>query len=298
MKRDYVWTEKYRPQTLSEYVCTPEMRERIQGWIKEANPPNLLLAGPAGTGKTTLARLLAKAHKSQTLELNASDERGIDVLRDKVKRFAMMQTTDQGKTIILDEFDHVTLDFQTASRGVIENYSKGTLFILTCNFLNRIIDPIQSRCKVVKIAEMPKKEMARRAATILLKEKVKFKTEDLKEVVQMFYPDMRKVLNTLQSYSRNGELKIDYQDIVDQDFKLKIWENIQKKALNEIRQIISNEPVDFVELYRFLFQRYYEEPEKHRRHILNIAEYLWRDGLVPDKEINFMACVVGLIELS
>jgi len=278
---------------LSDFVCSPKLRGIIEGWIKEGSCPNLILAGPPGTGKTTLARILIKELNSESLELNASDERGIDVLRDKVKRFAMMQTHQKLKIVLLDEYDYVTQEFMVASRGVIEQFSKGSRFILTCNYLNKIIDAIQSRCKVVKISEMNKKDMAFRAFNILQTEKVEFNVEDLKKVINLFYPDMRKIINTLQFYSKNNILNIDFGEIIDHDFKLKIFECLNNNDLKGIRQIIVNEPVDFIDLFRFLYKELSDVP----RAILIIADYLYKDSFVVDKEINFMACCVELLEI-
>lgn len=290
MNKDLVWVEKYRPKTIDEYICDSKLKDIIKEWIRNKTFPNLLLAGPPGTGKTSLARLLIKEIGAISLELNASDERTLDVLRGKIKRFAFSQSLGKPKVILLDEYDYVTIDFQVVSRGIIEKFSKGNKFILTCNYLNRIIDAIQSRCKVIKITEMPKKKMAIKCIKILQNESVKFEVEELKKLINMFYPDMRKIINTLQLYSISGKLQIDFRKISSQDYKLKIYDLIFKKELKTIRQVVANEPVDFIDMYKFLFQKF-ENP----RLLLIIADYLYKDSLVVDKEINFIACTIELM---
>lgn len=294
MKRNvWIWAEKYRPERIDDFVCGPDLKSRVEEWIKDGQCPNLLLAGSAGTGKTTLARIIGRSLEAEVMELNASDERTLEVLRDKVKRFAMTYS-ERLKVIILDEFDHTYHEFQTAARGVIENLSRNTRFLLTANYLNKIIDPIQSRCKVIRIREMPKVEMAKRIGKILHEEGVKFQAGDVKEIVTSLYPDMRKILNTLQYLSKSGELVMDKDHLVESDKRLKIWELIAKKDIREIRQVVANEPVEILEVYKYLFNMFLDGGEY--KFALHVAEHMYRDGFVVDKEINFMACVVGIIK--
>lgn len=292
MSKNWIWVEKYRPENLEDFACDQKLKVIVSNWIKEGQCPNITFSGPAGTGKTTLARIIAKGLNSQVLELNASDERGIEVIRDKVKRFAMMQTHGRLKIIFLDEADNMTPDAQWTARGVIERVSKNTRFILTANYLNRIIPEIQSRCKIVKIVKLPKKEIGKRCLQVLTKENISFDVHDVKKVIELHYPDMREILNTLQLYSIDGKLQLDITKVIDSNYKLKILNAIKKKKFKEVRQIIQNEHIDYVDMYHYLFNSF----DDNRRLMLIIADHLATHIHNPDPEINFCAMIIEIME--
>lgn len=299
MSRDFIWVEKYRPKKLAEFVGNPDLKETFRKWIEMGECQHCILAGPSGTGKTTGARILVREIRAECLELNASDERGIDVIRDKVKRYASIQTHGRLKIILLDEADYLTPDSQTALRGIIEKYTRGTRFILTCNYLNKLLDPIQSRCKVIKLTRLPKNEIIKRLARILEWERYEWnnpKTKrDLIKLVNLYYPDMRRMISTLQYSShdvdRNKEKRfsINFDYVINKDYRLKIIDLVKKGNWREIRQILANEAIDETEIFRFLFDGF-DNP----RVMLSVAEYMWRDAFVPDKEVNLMACILEI----
>ena len=196
--------EKYRPTTLKNFVGNENLKSQIQHFLDQNDIVNMLFYGPAGSGKTTLAKLIIQNLDCDHILINASDERGIETIRDKVSSFAMSATFKPLKIVILDEADFLTIQAQASLRNVIERFSRNTRFILTCNFVERIIDPLQSRCQVLKIIPPSKKETAKHLAWILNEESIEFEIEDVATLVNQYYPDLRKCLNTIQLSSQNG----------------------------------------------------------------------------------------------
>ena len=263
---------------------------------------NLIFYGPAGTGKTTLAKLIVKNLDCDYLYINASDERGIETIRDKVSGFASTMSFKSIKVVILDEADFLTIQAQASLRNVIETFSRNTRFILTCNFVERIIDPLQSRCQVLKIVPPTKKDVAKHAAWILSQEQIKFELEDVATIVNQFYPDLRKILNTIQLYTHNNTLTVDKSILVSSNYMTQILKILcgKKPDWKEIRQIIANANVqDFEELYRYLFdnaEHYASGNEGMVAYYIN--EYSFQSTFRIDKEINCMALISKLIELA
>ena len=266
------------------------------------NPVMELFYGTAGTGKTTLAKLLVKNIECDFLYINASDERGIETIRDKVSGFASTMSFKSIKVVILDEADFLTIQAQASLRNVIETFSRNTRFILTCNFVERIIDPLQSRCQVLKIVPPTKKDVAKHAAWILDQEKISFELEDVATIVNQFYPDLRKILNTIQLSTHNNTLTVDKSILVSSNYMTQILKLLcgKKPDWKEIRQIIANANVqDFEELYRFLFdnaEHYASGNEGMAAYYIN--EYSFQSTFRIDKEINCMALISKLIELA
>jgi len=236
------------------------------------------------------------------LYINASDERGIDTIRDKVSSFAGSASFAPLKVIILDEADFLTIQGQAALRNVIETYSRTTRFILTCNFVERIIDPLQSRCQVLKIVPPSKQDIAYHLVNIFKQEKVDCAADDLKIVVNQFYPDLRKMLNTLQLSIQDDEVVLDKSILVSSNYMAQVLKELKNAKPNwrEIRQIIANANVsDFEELYRYLYDNASIYANGMEGMVaIYINEYSYQSNFRIDKEINAMALIQKLIELK
>jgi len=289
-----LWTEKYRSQTLDQYIGNSELKTTIGSWILKNDIPHLLLYGKAGTGKTTLAKLITQNIDCDMMYINASDENGIDTIRDKVKSFASTSTFRPLKVVILDESDYLTINAQASLRNIIETFSAKTRFILTCNYVERIIEPLQSRCQAFKIETLSKPDIARHIAYILNTEEVKFNPKDLAEIINNYYPDIRKIINVTQQHNIDGELMINKIDTkFDISEVIKLISN--KDGFKLIRQyLVDNNISDFEPMYRAL----YDSLGKDNGLItMTLAEYQFKHATVVDKEINFMACIASIINI-
>jgi replication factor C small subunit len=266
-KEHSLWVEKYRSTDLNTYVGNENIKKTIQQYLDQNDIQNFIFSGPAGTGKTTLAKLIVNNLDCDYIYINASDERGIDTIRDKVSGFASTASFKGIKVVILDEADFITIQGQAALRNVIETYSRTTRFILTCNFVERIIDPLQSRCQVLKIVPPSKSDIAKHIAGIIEQENVEYEIDDIKLLVNQFYPDLRKMLNTAQLSTQGGKLLIDKSIIVSSNYTSQVLKELTKSkpSWNEIRQIIANANIqDFEELYRFLYDNASVLPQETR----------------------------------
>jgi len=299
-----LWVEKYRPVTLDNYVGNELTKAKVQTFIDNQDIPHLLLAGRAGTGKTTLAKMLVKNIDCDYLFINASDENSIDTIRNKIKGFVTTMGFKSLKVVILDEADYITPNGQAALRNLMETFSKTSRFILTCNFQERIIDPILSRCQSFSLVPPSQKDVAIHLANILRDESVSFSPEDIKQLIVTYYPDIRKIINTAQLFSKNGELTIDTQQLVGSDVKLKILELLLQKLnpnerFKEIRELLhTNSITDYSDIFTYLYENIEEFPEdKQPMIILELAEAQHKDAFVVDKEINFAALIYKIIKL-
>jgi len=297
----YLWVEKYRPTTLENYVGNQQLKDTVKSFIDKGDVPHLLFYGTAGTGKTTLAKAITHNVECDVLYVNASDENSVDNVRNKIKGFASSAGFKDLKIIILDEADFLSQEAQAALRNMMETYSLTTRFILTCNYVEKIIPALVSRCQTYKIEPLSKKEVAIHINNILTKEQVKCVPGDLAYIVNSYYPDIRKILNYTQQSVLNDEVKINQMDTVGKDVKVKIMELMRTKpstTFNDIRQLVADEGLrQFDELYQLLFERVDEYAAgKQTLAILTIAEYLHQSSLVVNKEITFMACVARLLK--
>ena len=303
MKENSLFVEKYRSKTLDEYVGNEQLKQIVHQYLKNNDLQNLLLYGTPGTGKTTLAKLIVNNFDCDYLYINASDERGIDTIRDKVQGFASSASFKPIKIIILDEADFLTIQAQASLRNIIETYSRTTRFILTCNYLERIIDPLQSRCQVLKITPPSKKEVAQHISTILEQENVNYELEDLALVVNKHYPDIRKILNTCQVNNVEGTLKIDKTVLTGgyKDGLLKELKSPTKPSFKNIRQILADSNLDdFEEIYRFLYDNldeYGNNDLSKAMIVIEIESYMYHANFRIDKEINVMALLASILKI-
>ena len=300
-KNHSLLVEKYRPINLDNYVGNDHIKKSIKQYLGQNDIQNLIFYGPAGTGKTTLAKLIVKNLDCEHLYINASDERGIETIRDKVSGFASTASFKSLKVVILDEADFLTIQAQASLRNVIETFSRTTRFILTCNYVERIIDPLQSRCQTLKIVPPSKVDVVRHLQKITEKENIKYQTvNDLAIIVNQFYPDLRKCLNTIQLSTQDNELKIDKSILVSSNYMSEVVSELSgKKSWKGIRQIIADANVqDFEELYRYLYDNADKfAPGKEGMVAYYVNEYSYQSNFRIDKEINCMALINQLITL-
>ena len=299
--KNTLWVEKYRPSTLDSYIGNQHLRSKVKVYIESGDLPHLLLYGRAGTGKTTLAKLLVNNIDCDYLYINASDENSVDVVREKVKNFASTLGFADMKVIILDECDYITPNAQAALRNLMETFSKSCRFILTCNYVERIIDPIQSRCQSFQIIPPDRKEVAVHLNNILTKESVTSDIEDIVTIVNSGFPDLRRVINAAQRQVVDGKLVIDEGMSIQNDYKLQVLEILKtqdkKNSFKNIRQLLADSKVtDFSDLFRLLFDTVDDWGRGHVAEcILVLAQYQQSDAVVVDKEINIMAMFIELI---
>ena len=294
-----LWVERYRPQDLSTYVGNEHLKSKVERFLNDGNIPHLLLYGRAGGGKTTLAKIIVNNTECDYLYINASDERNIDLVRDKLKTFASSVGFKPMKVVILDEADYLNVNSaQPALRNLMETFSAHCRFILTCNYVEKIIDPIQSRCQTYKIVPPSKKEVAVHAKTILEKENISFDLDDLALVVTAGYPDLRKVINELQRMSIDGKLSIDKGGMLNNEFKLQFLDAVRKgESIGVIRKMVADSNfTDYTELFRLLYDEVDNYGgDKIPEVIKEISKGSYQDVLVVDKEINFIATVSEIL---
>jgi len=296
-----LWVEKYRPTKLDNYIGNDHLKSKVSVYLESGDIPHLLLFGRAGTGKTTLAKLLVNNIDCDYLYINASDENSVDVVREKVKNFASTLGFKDMKVIILDECDYITPNAQAALRNLMETFSKNCRFILTCNYVERIIDPIQSRCQSFQIIPPDRKQVAQHLTNILSNENVDYELTDVATIVNSGYPDIRRVINGSQRQVVNGKLVIDENTITQNDYKTKVLEILttqdKKSSFQNIRQLLADSKVsDFSDLFRLMFDTVDDWGKGHIAEcILILSKYQQSDAVVVDKEINIMAMFVEII---
>jgi len=302
MKEHGLLVEKFRPTTLENYVGNEHIKKTISQYLGQNDIQNLIFSGPAGTGKTTLAKIIVKNLDCDYLYINSSDERGIETIRDKVSGFASSASFKPLKVVILDEADFLTIQAQASLRNVIETFSRNTRFILTCNYVERIIDPLQSRCQTLKVIPPSKSDVAKHIAWIMGEENISFEIEDLKTIVNQFYPDLRKCLNTIQLSTLDNSLIIDKTVLVSSNYMASILKELSnaKPSWKTIRQIIANSnTTDFEELYRYLYDNAHVYASGNEGMVaIYINEYSYHANFRLDKEINCLALIAKLIELK
>jgi replication factor C small subunit len=301
MKQHSLWIEKYRSETLEQYIGNDAIKARIADCIASNDIPHLIFAGSAGTGKTTLAKLIVRNIQCDYLYLNASDENGIDTIRDRVKGFASTASFQPIKIVILDEADFLTQPAQAALRNLIEEYSAYTRFILTCNYVERLIEPLQSRCELHMLKPPTKGTVAKHVCTNILEvEGVAYDIQDVVTIVNLFYPDVRSIIKTLQQNVRDSKLTI---TTIDDNWCKPLVEILKKRDKNawyQVRQLVADSQVDdFQTAYRYMFDNLSEFSYGNDAQLSVILDdFIWRAGVVPDKEINAMACIAKILETT
>jgi len=295
-----LWVEKYRPQVLEDYVGNEIIKNKIADYLNQGSIQNLLFHGVAGTGKTTLAKLITKNLNCSVLYINASDERGIDTIRDKIIPFAFTKGFKAVKIVILDEADYLTPQAQATLRNTIESCSKTTRFILTCNYLERIISPLQSRCQTFEITPPSKTEVIEHISNITAEEKLfDVEIEDVQKVVNTHYPDIRKIINTIQGSIVDGYVKIDDNSLKNTQLGNQIVDALEKKLkLSVIRQILADSGArEFDGLFKVLYDNVSKYTNREGEAILIIAKYQYEYTFVLEKEICIAAMLNKLLDI-
>jgi DNA polymerase III delta prime subunit len=303
---DFLWVEKYRPKTIEECVLPTALKETLLEFVSKGDLPNLILSGGPGVGKTTAAKAMLDELGLTYMFINGSEESGIDVLRTKIKNFASTVSLHGGrKYLILDEADYLNpQSTQPALRGFIEEFHKNCGFILTCNYKNRLIPPLHSRCSVVDftVPKSEKKELAeqffRRVMNVLVVEDIKFEPKAVAEVINKFFPDWRRVLNELQRYSVSG--RIDAGILVDiSEINIKeLMQSMKQKEFTNVRKwIVNNIDNDPTRLFRRLYDNLYDymDGSSIPHVVVILGEYQYKAAFVADQEINMLACLTEIM---
>ena len=306
MNRHFLWVEKYRPQTISDTILPESLKQTFQQFVNDGVVPNLLLSGRAGVGKTTVARAMLEQLGCDYIVINGSMNGNIDTLRNEIKSFASSVSLQGGrKYVILDEADYLNPNStQPALRNFMEEFSQNCGFILTCNFKNRIIEPLHSRCSVVefKIESKDKPEMAKqflhRAVDILNKENVPHEKKVLAELIIKYIPDWRRVLNELQRYSATGKIDTGILTNFHDDNIRNLVKMLKEKNFTEMRKWVGlNTDLDTATFFRKLYDTAAEfvTPNTVPILVLKISEYQYKAAFVADQEINLAACLTELM---
>lgn len=303
-----LWVEKYRPKTVDGYVFRDDsQRKQVQEWIKQGSIPHLLLSGSPGIGKTTLAKLLLnelEIPEYDVLEINASRERGIGEVRERITNFIQMMPFGPFKVVLLDEADMLTPEAQAAMRGVMEEYSNTSRFILTCNHPNQIIPAIHSRCQQFHFEKIDQTEFTARAATILVEENIEFDLDTLDTYVKVTYPDLRKCINLVQQNCRDGALvSPNTNDTGMQDWKIKMVELFKAGKIVDARKLIcaSARPEELESVFRWMYDNlnvFSKDEEVQDQAVLIIKQGLVDHTLIADPEINLSATLIKLARLA
>ena len=306
MRDDFLWVEKYRPRTVDDTILSPEMKETFKEFIKQGNIPNLLLTGGAGMGKTTVARAMLEELGCDYIIINGSMNGNIDTLRNDIRNFASTVSFDGGrKYVILDEADYLNpQSTQPALRNFMEEFSNNCGFILTCNFANRIISPLHSRCSVIEFKipnnEKPKlaAQLMKRIHGILSQENIEYEEKVVAQVIMKHFPDFRRVLNELQRYSVSGKIDTGILvNLVDVSIKSLI-QHMKERNFKEVRKwVVENIDNDPVMMYRKLYDSAtdYMKPESVPSLVLIVAEYSYKSAFVADQEVNLVACLTEIM---
>jgi replication factor C small subunit len=306
MSNEFLWVEKYRPKTVSECILPDRLKTVFQKYVDAGEIPNLMLTGSAGVGKTTVALAMCEEIGLNYMFINGSEERGIDILRTKIRNYAStMSLTGGRKVIIIDEADYLTPDAQAAFRGAIEEYSSNCTFIFTCNFKSRLIDALHSRCSVIDFAlkSDEKQKMASQLFTriinILTQENIEFDKQALAKIVEKHFPDYRRTLNELQRYSTNGSIDAGVlAQVADIRKVSELIKSLKDKNFGEIRKwVVNNSDIDVMKVYRKIYDGLHEylRPDSIPLAVVIISKYQYQSAFVADQEINLVACLTELM---
>lgn len=298
------WSEKYRPKTIDEYIGNTEVIDKIKKFIKDNNVKNILLYGTAGTGKTSLAHIITKAIDADVLFINGSDENGIDIIRDRVKTFASTSSFKAMKVVIFDEACRLTPQAQDALKSLMEAYIKQTRFIFTVNHIERIIEPLQSRCELFHIKPLSEKKVGEMLIRILKEEKIEFDSGDVVKIVKLNFPDIRQCINHMENQCRDDKLILDkklktnnYLTIISDILFDKNIKGIAKIDL--LREKIADANIkDFTTLYQHLYRNSNKFPQDNQiEALIIIGDWQYKSAFVVDKEIPFVSMLCELAKL-
>jgi DNA polymerase III delta prime subunit len=303
---EYLWSQRYRPATIADCILPDSIKSVLQGFVEQQNVPNILLAGGAGTGKTTAAYALCNEIGADVLFINASNENGIDIIRDKLTKFASSVSLDGNlKVVILDEAERGTGAFQDALKSFMETFSKNTRFILTTNNKNKLIDPIISRCTTIDFKiekkEQPKlaSQLFKRLKTILDENSIEFEPKVLQSLIIKYYPDNRKVINELQRYSATGScIDVGILSSLSNDSVSELSGFLKAKDFTSIRKWVANNDNDEPSaLFRALYERLVIElkPSSIPEAVLILSKYSYQSSFVVDHQLNNCACFVEIM---
>lgn len=306
MADEYLWVEKYRPKNVSDCILPDRIKKVFQSYVDVANIPNLMLTGSAGVGKTTVAMAMCEEIGLNYMFINSSEERGIDMLRTKIRGYAStISLTGGRKVIILDEADYLTPDAQAALRGAVEEYSENCSFIFTCNFKSRLLDALHSRCSVIdfslKADEKPRMaaQLFARLSNILTKENVEYDKQVLIKIVEKFFPDYRRTLNELQRYSSGGSIDAGTLAQISDVRKIADLVGYLKEGnFAEMRKwVVTNSDIEPSRIYRKVYDSLYEyfKPASIPQAVVILARYQYQSAFVADQEINLVACLTEIM---
>lgn len=300
-----LWTEKFRPQNIEECILPERLKKPFQEYVNQKNIPNLLLAGGPGVGKTTVAKAMCKEIGCDYMVINGSDESGIDIFRTKIKNYASSMSLSGGrKVIIIDEADYLNPNStQPALRNAIEEFAGNCSFIFTCNYKNRIIDPLHSRCAVIEfnLKNGEKASMAssffKRIQSILHNEKVEFDDSVIAELVKKHFPDFRRVINELQRYSQFGKIDTGILAQISEVSLNEVTKFVKDKDFGAIRKWVGSNDIDSTTLFRKIYDSMYDALKPHSipQAVLILADYQYKAAFVADQEINTVACLTELM---
>jgi replication factor C small subunit len=299
-KEHSLWQERFRPQTLEQYICSPELKEKFQSFITNNDIPHLILAGSAGLGKSSLARLLVNSIDCDFIILNASDENGIDVIREKVKSFASSASFKPLKVVVLEEASYLTGPAQEALKGVIEDFSEKTRFIFTANYLGKIVEPIQSRCEVIEYTSPAKRDVAKHITqNILDVVGVEYELKDIALLINDCYPDIRATVKYLQSNTTNNKFVYNPKNIPLNKQIIVILKKPTKTSWAEIRQLLADNPIDdYQPVIEYLFNNMNEYATGNEAEItIELDNHQYFQKSVPDKEINICALFSKILKI-
>jgi len=306
MSIDFLWVEEYRPKTIDDCILPQSLKTLFTSFIQKGELSNILLSGPPGIGKTTVAKALCDQLNCDWIMINGSEEGGIDVLRNKIKNFASTVSLSGGKkVVILDEADYLNpQSTQPALRGFIEEFHKNCRFILTCNFKNRIIEPLHSRFSNIEFRINPKdkpklaSKLFERATFILKEQNVDYEEKVLAELIKKHFPDFRKLINELQRYSVSGTIDAGILvNVSDENLKTLVT-HLKNKEFSDMRKwVVNNLDNDPVKIFRKIYDNMYDslQPETIPHAVLIIADYQYKSAFVADQEINLVACLTELM---
>jgi DNA polymerase III delta prime subunit len=303
---EYLWVEKYRPKNVADCILPDRIKKVFQSYVDEGNLPNLMLTGSAGVGKTTVAKAMCEQLGLNHLFINSSEERGIDMLRTKIKGYAStISLTGGRKVIILDEADYLTPEAQAGLRGAIEEFSDNCSFIFTCNFKSRLIDALHSRCSVIDFSlqaeEKPRMaaQLFARLSTVLTQENISYDKQVLIKILEKFFPDYRRTLNELQRYSASGAIDAgtlaqvsDIRKITD------LVKHLKEGNFAEMRKwVVVNSDIEPARIYRKVYDSLYDyfKPESIPQAVVILAKYQYQSAFVADQEINIVACLTEIM---